>query len=218
MGRLRVGQAGAAAADGVGHRGDRLVLADDPLVQHLLEADELVHLALHQPRHGHAGPLAHDLGDVLLVDLLLQHLLRRPAARRARLVASSTCALELGDLAVADLGRLLEVGLALELGALGLELLLELADRGDGVLLGLPVGLHAVGLLLQVGQLLVERGEPLLRRRVGLLGQRDPLDLELADAPLDDVDLGRHRVDLDAQLATRPRRRGRWPCRAGSGR
>ena len=34
---------------------------------------------------------------------------------------------------------------------------------------------------------------------VGLLGQRRLLDLELADAPLDDVDLERHRVDLDAQ-------------------
>ena len=46
---VRVGQAGAAAADGVGHRGDRVVLADDPLVQHVLEADELVHLAFHEP-------------------------------------------------------------------------------------------------------------------------------------------------------------------------
>ena len=36
-----------------------------------------------------------------------------------------------------------------------------------------------------------------------LLLQRDLLDLELQDAPLDDVDLGRHRVDLDAQLAGR---------------
>ena len=52
-------------------------------------------------------------------------------------------------------------------------------------------------------QLLVEGGQPLLRGGVGLLGQRHPLDLELADAPLDDVDLGRHRVDLDAQAARR---------------
>ena len=41
MGRLRVGEAGAAAADGVGHRGDGVVLADDPLVEDVLEADEL---------------------------------------------------------------------------------------------------------------------------------------------------------------------------------
>ena len=36
-----------------------------------------------------------------------------------------------------------------------------------------------------------------------LLLQRDLLDLELQDAALDDVDLGRQRVDLDAQLAGR---------------
>ena len=37
-----VGQAGPAAADGVGHGGDGLVLADDPLVEQLLEVDELL--------------------------------------------------------------------------------------------------------------------------------------------------------------------------------
>ena len=89
-GAVGVGQAGPAAADGVGHRGDRLVLADHPLVEHVLHADQLVHLALHEAGDGHAGPLGHDLGDVLLVDLLLQHLLRRPAARRGACVASST--------------------------------------------------------------------------------------------------------------------------------
>ena len=70
-----VGQAGPAAADGVGHRGDGLVLADDPLVEDLLHADELLHLALHEAGDGDAGPLGDDLGDVLLVDLLLEHLL-----------------------------------------------------------------------------------------------------------------------------------------------
>ena len=45
--------------------------------------------------------------------------------------------------------------------------------------------------------------EALLRRRVGLLRQRDLLDLQLQDAALDDVDLGGQRVDLDAQLAGR---------------
>ena len=42
MGRLRVGQAGPAAADGVGHGGDGVVLADDPLVEDVLHADELL--------------------------------------------------------------------------------------------------------------------------------------------------------------------------------
>ena len=62
--------------------------------------------------HRHAGPLGHDLGDVLGVDLLLEH-----AVALLQLVevggGIGDAPLELGDAAVADLGRLLEVRLAL---------------------------------------------------------------------------------------------------------
>ena len=61
------------------------------------------------------------------------------------------------------------------------------------------MGLHGRRLLLQVGQLLLEILEAFPAGGVGLLLQRHLLDLELAHAPLDDVDLGRHGVDLDAQ-------------------
>jgi hypothetical protein len=40
-------------------------------VEHLLEADELRHLALHETAHGDPGPIRVDLGEVLIVDLLL---------------------------------------------------------------------------------------------------------------------------------------------------
>jgi hypothetical protein len=121
---------------------DGVLLAHDPLVQDVLEAHELGHLALHEARHGHARPLGDDLGDVLLVDLFLEHLLGGLQLVEA-LGGIGDGPLQLGDLAVADLGGLLQVGLALDLGALDLELLLEHLDAGDGVLLGLPVGLHA---------------------------------------------------------------------------
>ena len=111
--------------------------------------------------------------------------------------------LHLGDAAVADLGGLLEVGLPLEVGAQPLELLLEGLDPTDGLLLVRPAGEHGVALLREVGQLGVERLEPIDAGGVGLLGQRDPLDLELPDPPLDDVDLGGQRVDLDPQLRGR---------------
>ncbi len=62
---------------------------------------------------------------------------------------------------------------------------------------------HRVALLGEGRQLLLERGEALLRRLVGLLGQRGLLDLELADPALDHVDLEGHRVDLDAQARRR---------------
>ena len=143
----------------------------------LLHADELRHLALHEPAHRDAGPLRDDLGDVLLVDLLLQHLLLalelveplgahcdlgvelahacRSAARaaRSRSPSRSACSASLRAL---------------------LELLLELADLGDGVLLVLPVRDHRVALLGELGELLLERGEALLRRLVGLLRRARP--------------------------------------------
>ena len=122
------------------------------------------------------------------------------SSRRTRLLRD--LALELAERAVTQLRRLLEVALALGLLGIGagrLHALLQRADLGDGVLLVLPVRDHRVALLGQRGELLLDGVEALLRRLVGLLGERGLLDLELADAPLDDVDLERHGVDLDAQ-------------------
>ena len=135
---VRVGQPGTAAADRVGDGGDRVVLADDALVEQLFEVDELRRLRLHQAVERDAGGLGDDLGDVLGVDLLLEH--------RTCLLESSRCGgrlldatLQFGDAAVADLGGDGQVGLALDLRAQPLELLLQRADRVDRLLLLLPV-------------------------------------------------------------------------------
>ena len=72
IGRLGSCRPGAAAADGVGHGLDRLVLVDQPLVDPLFEHQQLGPLGLHHPRHGDAGPGADDLGDLLGPDLLAQ--------------------------------------------------------------------------------------------------------------------------------------------------
>ena len=96
-----VAEPGARAAQGVGDRGDRLVLADDALVQALLHVHELGDLALEQAGDRDARPASDDLGDVLGVDLLLEE------ARGAGLdlLGLLELALELGDLAVAQLRR-----------------------------------------------------------------------------------------------------------------
>jgi hypothetical protein len=80
-------------------------------MQPLLHVDQLLGLALEQPVDRDAGPASDDGGDVVLVDLLLheQVALLRPLGEQL---------LELGDLAVADLGDALQVALAL--GALRL--------------------------------------------------------------------------------------------------
>ena len=68
----------AGADDRVGDQPHGLVLADHALVQHLVEAQQLLALALHQPRDRDAGPARHDLGDLVLGDLLAQQPRRAP--------------------------------------------------------------------------------------------------------------------------------------------
>ena len=197
MGRRGSLMPAARPQDGLGHELHGLVLADDALVQHLLEAQQLLLLALHQPGHGNARPLGDDLGDLLLGDLLLQQ--RAPLA--ALLLQRGEFALELRQAAVAELGELVEVVGAL--GALHLELhlldlLAHLPHLLDGLLLALPARLERAGLLAQVGQFLAQRLEALPAGLVLLLLQRGLLDLELEHAPRELVELGRHRVHLGA--------------------
>ena len=72
--------------------------------------------------------------------------------------------------------------------------------------------------LVQVGQFFVQPGEAFLGGFVGLLGQSDALDLELADPA------ARRRRSRSASSRSRsasgwpPRRPGRSPCRARNGR
>ena len=81
-----------------------------------------------QPGTGMPVHLRDDLGDVLGVDLLLGEVARRLAAPPARrLLGLGEALLELGDLAVAQLGGALEVALAL--GALELAVRLRRAAR-----------------------------------------------------------------------------------------
>src|SRR6185503_14294338 len=96
-----------------------------------------------------------------------------------------------------------EVALALPaLGLLAERLDPELAgaDRRDQVLLALPAGAERARALVQVGELGSDRLDALLR--VGAPGflERRALDLELADLPLERVELGRQRIDRGAEL------------------
>ncbi len=59
----------ARAQHRVGDRLHRLVLADHALVQDLVEAQQLLALALDQPGDRNPGPARDDLGDLLLGDL-----------------------------------------------------------------------------------------------------------------------------------------------------
>ena len=81
---VRVLEPRAGAAECVRDRRDRLVLADDALVQPLLHVDQLLRLALEQPVDRDPRPARDDGADVVLVDLLLDHGRRRPAPAAPR--------------------------------------------------------------------------------------------------------------------------------------
>ncbi len=51
---------------------DRLILADDPLVEDILQPQQLIPLALHQLGNGNPGPPLDDPGDLLLGDLIVE--------------------------------------------------------------------------------------------------------------------------------------------------
>ena len=65
---LRILEAGTGPSDRLRQRGDRLFLADDPLVQLVLHAKQLGGLLLREPIDRDAGPVGQHLGDDLLVD------------------------------------------------------------------------------------------------------------------------------------------------------
>ena len=192
----------ARAPDGLGDRLDGVLLADDPLVQLVLHAEELRGLLLGELVDGDAGPQREDLGDLLLVDLVEQ-----VDAGVLDLLFLGGPALEQRLLLVAQPRRLLEL-LVLDRG------LLVLADTADLVLDLLVVGrrLHApdahaaAGLVDEVDGLVgqVTVGDVAVgqvgRGHDGLVGDRDPVVLLVAVADaLEDLDgVGDRRLlDLD---------------------
>ena len=66
-------------------------------------------------------------------------------------------------------------------------------------LLEFPTSTHLVGNLLESTELAGEGAPPLGRDNVTFLGERRIFDLDAHDASLDLVELGRARIDLDAQ-------------------
>ena len=65
---VRVLQAGARGLDATGDHLHRVVLADHPLPQRILELEDRLDLVLHHAADGDAGPVLDHLGDRLLVD------------------------------------------------------------------------------------------------------------------------------------------------------
>ena len=96
---IRIRESAARTDDGFGDRDDRFVLADDTLVELVVELEELLHLALEQLRDGDARPARDDARDVVFVNFFFEQA-RAGIARKLRFRGGERT-LELGELAVA---------------------------------------------------------------------------------------------------------------------
>jgi hypothetical protein len=65
------GDTGPVSADGIGNSLDRVFLADNSLVQVGLHSGQLFRLRFHHAGHRDAGPIRHDLGNILFRDNVL---------------------------------------------------------------------------------------------------------------------------------------------------
>ena len=136
--------AGPGATDRGGDGPDGRLLADDPPAEDVLHADEPVDLALEHLGDGDAGPLGDDLGHVLLVDLLLEHpALGLDSGQVGRGLVHVF--LKLDELAIADLGRFLEIATPLGVLFLDLERVALLLEAPGGLYRLLRSGNHPCG-------------------------------------------------------------------------
>ena len=196
----RILEPGAGAANGVGDGGDRLFLADHAPGEAGFHVQQFAPLAGQHLVDGNAGPARHHGGDDLVGNLLFQHPSGVRLQRRVQLL------FELGDDAVHQFAGTGEVALALddlELTARLIQLFLELLRPGQLFLFRLPYRRQIGRAFLQLGELLLERLQPVARRPVAFLLQGLALDLELDDAAVQLVDVLGLRIDLHAQAARR---------------
>ena len=166
MGRFGSCDARTGAQDGFAHRLHGLVLADDALMQHVLQVQQLFALALHQlARQGcpSSGPTMRAISSSVTLS----------RSRLDSLLGFSAMCFFLCQLLLAASGSspYLQFGRPCSghtpLGALDLSVRTcsisspQLLHLADGVLLVFPLGLHCVEAVAQLGQLLLQLGQTL---------------------------------------------------------
>ncbi len=199
-GLVGIRQPGSRATHGVGHGGDRLVLADHPVVQGFFHAQQLVALAFEHLADRNAGPLGDHLGDLVFGDLVAQELVGRLLV----LVDHLQTALQIGDGAVLQLGHAVEIALAaggLQLGARLLDALLQLGGILDLGLFGFPDFLQVGVFLFEAGDVFVELFQTLARGLVLFLLQCLTFHLELDQTAIQAIQGLGLGVDLHADTA-----------------
>jgi len=202
---IRVLEPGPGPQHGIGHGGDRLVLADHPFVQLIAQAQKFLALALQEPRDRNARPAGNDHGHIVRTDLLADHPNAAGLLGDGRFLGGQVL-FQAGQSAVTQFGGPVEVVVAFGFldGELGrFDILLDMAQDLDGLLLLFPLGQVAALLLLEVGQLLFELFQPVEGSLIGLAAQGLALDFELHDLAVGLIQFRRQRIDLGADHGRR---------------
>ena len=207
---VRIAEARTGTADGIGDCAYGLILADHALMQFALHQQQLVALTLHQLADRNTGGTRDNLGNLFGADLGTQQLGHVAGfLLRLGVLRGLQPFFKLGQLAVLQLGDLVEVALAGELFNLEADTVDLFHDVLGAERLGffsLPDFVEVRDLFLQLGDLYFDQPKALLRSFVLLAAHGFTLDLQLDQAPVEaihhlglgvhlDLDLGRRLVD-----------------------
>ena len=169
-------------------------------MEDILQPQQLIPLALHQLGNGNPGPPAHDLGDLLLGDLVVEQ-----AGIALALLGDPLLLLKLllqgWQAAVFQLRQLVQVVAAFRLFNLAVDLvdlLPQLLHLADGLFFVFPFRFHLFKLGTELRQLFLQLLQMLLGKGVRFLFQGGLLDFQLHDLPGNLVQLRRHGIDLGA--------------------
>ena len=167
----------------------------------VLKVLELVHLALHHLRHRHAGPRRNYLGNLVCGDLFLEDSAVFLLGEKG-FFCLIVFALKLWNGAVTKLGCLRQItltGHALHLRLCVLNLGLQVLYQVNCATLVLPVGLHAIKLLLSCSNLCAKVLQALFRSSVLLFHQSLLLNLHLSKLTINRINLCWHGIKLHTQ-------------------
>ena len=167
----------------------------------VLKVLELVHLALHHLGHRHASPRRNYLGNLVRGDLFLEDSAVFLLGEKG-FFCLIVFALKLWNSAVTKLRCLRQITLAgytFHLRLCVLNLGLQVLYQVNCTALVLPVGLHAIQLLLRCSNLCAKVLQALLRSSVLLLHQSLLLNLHLSELTINRINFCWHRIQLHAK-------------------
>ena len=110
MGRLGSCKPARARRTALADHLDRLILADNPLVESFFHVHQFLHLAFQETGDGDAGPVTDHFGDLFGVDFLFEHeALPAWSSLELRFGFLTSCAFEVVQGAVAQAGGFFKV-------------------------------------------------------------------------------------------------------------